>query len=50
MEIELSRHDWPSFTGRGTDTAPLPAQIRRLFTTTDAGEADEPRGDGPTAP
>ena len=39
MEMELARHDWAAFTGRGSDTAQLPGYIRRLFTTTDPQEA-----------
>lgn len=35
MEMELSRHNWAAFTGRGADTARLPVCIRELFTTTD---------------
>ena len=35
MELELRRHDWAAFTGRGVATEDLPERIRELFTGTD---------------
>jgi hypothetical protein len=35
MELELRRHDWAAFTGRGVATEELPERIRELFTSTD---------------
>ena len=39
MELELARHDWAAFTGRGAATEHLPRALRHLFAATDPDAA-----------